>query len=127
MLSEEIDLLEFTNKVYDKTKSYRVTLDTRDNSCVYTDINNVKVPKFKTGSGLGFIYFTDLMYNRSWTWLLNSKFKYFYVYIIEDKCFLCNSESHPISNFVVRHNSLEKKAKESKSPTFQWMKDKLSG
>lgn len=124
--SESMPFKTFLEKYFKRDQGYRLTLDTRDNTCNYTYLENVRVPNFNDSLGFDIDMFSDIIENRKWSWLLCSRFKYFYVYIIEGRIYLCDRDNIKVKNFLNDHMRLDKEAEESSLPQHKWMMDKIA-
>ncbi|MDB4330226.1 hypothetical protein N9948_00665 [bacterium] len=126
--SKPIPLVDFFKDVFDTTKDYRLNFDTRDNSVSYIDIELVKVPDFSKYPYYTTEFFISMMEERTWTWLLNGRFKYLYVYLINGKIYLCDRDNVKISNFQAEYQRLELQAERSDnlSHNFKWFRKKYA-
>lgn len=96
--SKEMSLVEFFEKEYKSNKEYRLTLDTRDNTCVFADISIIKLPDFKKYSSIELKEFKQIMFERNWTWLQETRFKYLYVYLMKDGVFISDRDNLPLKD-----------------------------
>jgi hypothetical protein len=110
--SKEMSLSEFFDKNYASDKEYRLTVDTRDNSCVYADISIIKLPDFKKYSAIDLKEFKEIIFERNWTWLQEYRFKYLYVYLMkENNVFISDRDNIPLKDPKYHFLKLEKDSK----------------
>jgi hypothetical protein len=109
--SKEMNLTEFFSKHYSKNLEYRLTLDTRTNTCVYADINIIKLPNFKKYSSIELDEFKNIIFERTWTWLQETRFKYLYVYIMKDGVYISDRDNLPIKDPKYHFLKLDKESK----------------
>jgi hypothetical protein len=126
MFSQEISLENFFIKNYDPKKEYRLTLDTRNNSCVYASMDIIRLPDFKKCSYLEIEDFKRCLLNRKWTWLQDPRFKYLYVYILKDKVYICDRDNIPLKEPSVDFSRIEKNFKNETNIKHDWLSKKIN-
>lgn len=126
MFSQEISLEDFFNKNYDPKEGYRLTLDTRNNTCVYANINIIRLPDFKKCSSLEIDEFKKYLLNRKWTWLQEQRFKYLYVYVLKDKIYVCDRDNVPLKEPSLEFLRIENAFKSKVNVDQNWLSKKIN-
>lgn len=127
MFSPQISLEEFFNKDFNPKIEYRLTLDTRNNTCVYASMEIIRLPNFKNCSFLELEEFKKYLLGRRWTWLQDQRFKYLYVYLLKDRVYVCDRDNIPLKEPKVEFLRLEKNFDNSKHAVdHNWLSKKIN-
>lgn len=126
MFSQETSLEDFFNKNYNPKEEYRLTLDTRNNTCVYATMSIIRLPDFKKCSSLEIDEFKKYLLNRKWTWLQEQRFKYLYVYVLKDKVYVCDRDNVPLKEPSIEFLRIENTFKSKVNVDHNWLSKKIN-
>lgn len=119
IFSPKTPLLDFVGNHYKKDKDYRITLNTKDNSCVFADIEYIRVPNFKNCMPIPFLEFAEMMTKRKWSWQSDSRYHSLYVYVIGQLAYVHDRDNLEIENYRTDYMKVQDEWTSRKRPTFQ--------